>query len=43
MRPEAHFVESLWVKGAWADDVIFAVLRREYLGDRGAQFITEQG
>ena len=31
MRREAHFVESLWFKGAWADDVIYAMLRREYL------------
>jgi len=31
MRREAHFVESLWFKGIWADDVIFAMLRREYL------------
>jgi len=30
MRLEAHFVESLWFKGDWADDVIYAMLRREY-------------
>ena len=36
MRREAHFVERLWFKGAWADDVICAVLRGEYLRDRGA-------
>jgi RimJ/RimL family protein N-acetyltransferase len=30
MRREAHFVESLWFKGAWADDVIFAMLEREF-------------
>lgn len=30
MRREAHFIESLWFKGAWADDVIFAMLEREY-------------
>ena len=30
MRREAHFVESLWFKGAWADDVVFAMLRREF-------------
>jgi RimJ/RimL family protein N-acetyltransferase len=33
MRREAHFVESLWFKGAWADDVICAILRREYLAE----------
>jgi hypothetical protein len=35
MRREAHFVESLWFKGAWADDLIYAVLRRENLGEQG--------
>jgi RimJ/RimL family protein N-acetyltransferase len=29
MRQEAHLVESLWFKGAWADDLVFAMLRRE--------------
>ena len=30
MRQEAHFKESLWFKGEWADDVVFAVLEREW-------------
>ncbi len=30
MRQEAHFVESLWFDGAWADDVVFGLLRREW-------------
>lgn len=30
MRKEAHLKESLWFKGSWADDVIFAMLEREY-------------
>lgn len=30
MRQEAHFRESLWFKGEWADDVVFAVLEREW-------------
>jgi RimJ/RimL family protein N-acetyltransferase len=30
MRQEAHFVESLWLNGEWVDDVIFAVLQREW-------------
>lgn len=30
MRQEAHLVESLWFKGAWADDLIFAILQREW-------------
>jgi RimJ/RimL family protein N-acetyltransferase len=29
-RREAHFIESLWFKEAWADDVIFALLEREW-------------
>ena len=36
MRREAHFVESLWFKGAWADDVIYAMLRREYSAEKKA-------
>jgi RimJ/RimL family protein N-acetyltransferase len=31
MRKEAHFVESLWVNEQWVDDVIFAILEREWL------------
>ena len=30
MREEAHFVESLWFKGEWVDDVIFAILASEW-------------
>jgi RimJ/RimL family protein N-acetyltransferase len=30
MRKEAHFVENLWWKGMWVDDVIFAMLEREW-------------
>ena len=29
-RLEAHHLESLWFKGAWADDLIFALLRSEW-------------
>jgi RimJ/RimL family protein N-acetyltransferase len=29
-RREAHFIESLWFKEAWADDLIFALLEREW-------------
>jgi RimJ/RimL family protein N-acetyltransferase len=29
-RLEAHHLDSLWFKGAWADDLIFALLRREW-------------
>lgn len=31
MRPEAHHRESLWFKGEWVDDVIFAILDHEWL------------
>lgn len=36
MRREAHFVESLWFKGAWADDIVYAILRREYTAEQTA-------
>lgn len=28
---EAHFRENLWFKGRWADDIVFAILEREFL------------
>jgi RimJ/RimL family protein N-acetyltransferase len=30
MRQEAHHRESLWLQGEWVDDVIFALLAREW-------------
>ncbi len=36
MRKEAHLIESLWFKGAWVDDVIFAMLKKEWEHNRGA-------
>lgn len=30
MREEAHFVEDLWFKGAWADSAFYAILDREW-------------
>lgn len=30
MRQEAHHLESYWMDGAWSDDVIFAILEREW-------------
>jgi RimJ/RimL family protein N-acetyltransferase len=36
MRREAHFRESLWFKGAWADDLIYAILDSEWISrERG--------
>jgi len=29
-RLEAHHLDSLWFKGGWVDDMIFALLRREW-------------
>jgi RimJ/RimL family protein N-acetyltransferase len=31
MRQEAHFRESLWFKGAWVDDMVYAILKREFV------------
>jgi len=33
-RQEAHFREGLWFKGAWADDLVFAMLRAEWAAQR---------
>jgi RimJ/RimL family protein N-acetyltransferase len=30
MREEAHFIKSLWFKGEWVDDMIFAILASEW-------------
>jgi RimJ/RimL family protein N-acetyltransferase len=30
MRREGHMVESTWSKGEWTDDLLFAILRREW-------------
>jgi RimJ/RimL family protein N-acetyltransferase len=30
MRQEAHFVESLWLNDEWVDDMVFAILDREW-------------
>ena len=30
LRQEAHFRESLWFRGEWVDDVVFAMLAREW-------------
>ncbi len=29
-RKEAHFVESLYINGEWVDDIIYAILAREW-------------
>lgn len=36
LRQEAHFVQSLWADGVWLDDVIYAMLREEWVkGEKG--------
>lgn len=30
MRQEAHFRESLWLRGEWVDDLVFAILESEW-------------
>ena len=34
MRQEGHLRESVWVKGEWADDVIYALLENEWKSRR---------
>lgn len=34
MRQEAHFRESLWLGDSWVDDVVFAMLDREWRSSR---------
>lgn len=36
MREEAHFRKSLWFKGGWVDDMIFAILDSEWPYNSGA-------
>lgn len=31
LRQEAHFVQSIWFKDYWADDVVFAMLNSEWV------------
>ena len=35
MRREAHLVENEWVKGEWTDEVVYAMLDREWPGSHG--------
>jgi RimJ/RimL family protein N-acetyltransferase len=30
MRREGHLLESTWSKGEWTNDLLYAVLRREW-------------
>src|SRR5680860_983740 len=31
MHREGHLVESTWSKGEWTDDLLFAILRRDWM------------
>jgi ribosomal-protein-alanine N-acetyltransferase len=35
LRREAHFVEDVWIRGAWCDTWIYAMLRREWQARSG--------
>ena len=37
MRLEGHMMESTWSKGEWTDDLLFAILRREFISLRAAR------
>jgi RimJ/RimL family protein N-acetyltransferase len=43
MRKEAHFRESVWCKGEWADDLVFAVLEGEWRARRSVGDAAEPG
>ncbi len=30
MRKEAHFIESIWFNNRWSDDILYAILDREW-------------
>jgi RimJ/RimL family protein N-acetyltransferase len=35
LRQEAHLVENEWIKGEWTDELVYAVLDREWHSGRG--------
>lgn len=34
MRKEAHFRKSIWFNNEWADDIVYAILREEWINNR---------
>jgi RimJ/RimL family protein N-acetyltransferase len=36
LRQEAHLVENEWVKGEWTDEIVYAMLRDEWLARQAA-------
>ena len=37
LRREGHLKQSLWFKGRWVDEYVYAVLREEWLSGRCAK------
>jgi RimJ/RimL family protein N-acetyltransferase len=37
MRREGHFIQNIWFKGAWGDELQYAVLAEEWLARRTAE------
>jgi RimJ/RimL family protein N-acetyltransferase len=35
MRREGHLIQSLWFKGSWADEYVYAVLKEDWLSHAG--------
>ena len=35
MRREGHFIQNVWFKGAWGDEYLYAILRREWIPAQG--------
>ena len=29
-RKEAHFIESLWINGQWVDDLVYALIEKDW-------------
>ena len=38
LRQEAHLIENAWIKGAWVDSLLYAILDRDWTSsNRGQQ------
>lgn len=37
LRQEAHFVENEFVKGEWTDEIVLAILRRDWMVAKGSR------
>jgi RimJ/RimL family protein N-acetyltransferase len=40
MRQEAHFRQSLWLRGEWVDDLVFAILESEWTAQPGLRMAS---